>query len=148
MINSDDCQSYLSHLQSEHHRLELLTTNIVDRFTHCDNKSWGRVDRPEIAARLSALKDELAKHIEQESRGGCVDEAVSRMPSLSSFAQKIFHENDELRERLRNVMRLVDEGSRVEAESAFRSFAVDLRLHERHEEKLVEKGLNIFPFEE
>ena len=147
MNNQQASQSYLGHLRAEHNRLELLSRNIRDRFMGSRDDSWNRVDRPEIAARLGALQDELAKHIDRENAGGCLEEAVSRLPSLSPSAQKINQENDELKERLQQVMRIVDHGSRADAKSAFLAFATDLQRHERFEEKVVAQGLNA-PFEE
>jgi uncharacterized membrane protein YgaE (UPF0421/DUF939 family) len=125
-----------------------LSKNVADRFQQSCDKSWCQTDKPEIAAQLSALKDELSRHIENEDQGGCVDEAVTRVPSLSRTAKLIYQESDELKEQLRQVMELVDIGTRVDAASAFREFAANLRLHERHEEKLVEQGLNRFPEQE
>lgn len=143
-----DCDSYLSRLRWEHNRLELLSKSIYDRFHRSRESSWYPTDRPEIAARLSALKDELSKHIDEEDQGGCVDEAVARLPSLSFAARRIHEESDELIERLEQVMQVVEFGSREDAGRAFEEFAGHLRLHEQHEEQLSEKGFNSPPFQD
>ena len=142
MEDYDDSQSYLSHLHAEHNRLELLSKNVANRFDQSSDANWVSRDRPEIAAQLSALKDELSKHIDEEDEGGCVEEAVARVPSLSQAARRIYQESDELKEQLRQVMQIVESGARADAECAFREFSADLRLHEQHEQDLVERGLN------
>ena len=143
----DDSHSYLSHLDSEHKRLELLSQNVANRFANASDVGWERRDRPQIAAQLSALKDELSRHIEEEDFGGCLDEAVARVPSLSESARKIFQENDELKRQLRLVMNLVESGSRADAEISFEKFSADLRLHEQHEHELATRGLKRLPRE-
>lgn len=148
MSGFNESDSYLSHLHSEHCRLDNLTKTIGDRFQQSQDGNWNRIDRPEIAVKLTALKDELSRHIGEEEHGGCIDEAISRLPSLAKEAQQLSVENDELRKTLWQVIHLVESGTRLDAEQAFRRFASQLRSHERHEAQVAEKGMNRFPFGE
>ena len=145
-MNHNECNSYLSHLRSEHRRLEILSRGVREDFERARDDSWYRHDRPQIAARLGALRDEFLKHVDEEEQGGCVDEAVSRLPSLSGAARQVHQESEQLVRRLDSLLEVLETGTRESAWQAYRDFAEHLRLHERHEELLVEKGLNTFPF--
>ena len=139
-----DGKSFLSRLRAEHGRLDLLTEGVCDRLQRSQNTSWYRLDRPEVAAKLSALKEELARHLAEEQRGGCIDEAVCRLPSLSAAARRLTRDSDQLLLGLEQAMQAVEFGSRTEAEAAVDEFIDFLRLHEKHEVELVEQGLNTF----
>ena len=143
---ADRC-SYLNHLRAEHCRLELLAGRVRDQFSLAQESSWLEHDRPAVAAQLAALKQELLKHIDEECRGGCVEEAVSRSPSVAEEAQQVFQENEDLQIFLHHVMQLVEFGSLDEASASFFEFATILKLHEEHEEHVVEKGMN-WPLED
>lgn len=146
MNDYDDCHSYLNHLRSEHHRLEFLARQVLYCLRQSSDSSWPDHDRAAVAAKLAALKQELLKHIEEEGRGGCVEEAVSRTPSLSDEARRVYQESEELQEDLLCVMQRVEFDSLAEASLSFQEFANSLKFHDEHEERVVEQGMN-FPFD-
>lgn len=148
MTAFNESDSYLSHLRAEHYRLDQLTRSIRDDLSDASEDDWNRVTRPHLAAKLGALKDELSRHIGEEEHGGCIDEAISRLPSLAKEAEQLAQESDELRKSLWQVMHFVDAGTQADAQRSFRAFAGKLIVHERHETQVAEKGMNRFPFGE
>ena len=141
-----DSDSYVRHLRSRHGRLETIADVIGDRFALATDNNWTTNDKPLLAGQLAALKASLLGHIREEEEGGAVEEAVSRLPSLSAESRSIFEENDSLKEELIAIMELVADNKRVEATKRFRAFAIELKLHDEHEADLVQKGLNYFPY--
>ncbi len=148
MIHDDRGDCYLRHLQAEHRRWEGMSKAVAGCFRGADEVTWARSVKPLVTSQLVALRAELSKHLRDETQGGCVDEALSRLPSLSADAKRIIRQNQALRQQLLRVMQLVEYGSRREAEHSFRDFAEALQQHERQEERLVAQGFSRDHFED
>ncbi len=148
MTHYDRGESYLRHLQAEHRRWEGMSKEVAGCFRRAEEETWARAVKPRVASQLVALRAELSKHLRDEVQGGCVDEALSRLPSLSADAERIIRQNGKLKHQLLRVMQLVEYGSRSEAERAFADFAEELQQHERQEERLVAQGFGRDHFED
>jgi hypothetical protein len=141
------CDSFVRHLQSEHDRLESIASLIQSRFGKTNDEEWEEEARPELAGRLALLKDGLKRHMAEEEGGGCIEEAVSRTPSLAGEIRQIHDKSSELQEVLQQVMDHVLLNQRIKAEAIFRRFANELKRRDRHELDVVQRGMNWYPFD-
>ena len=96
MNEAEDCRAYVEHLQHEHGRLNQLLLEIDHEVA-----ALGRVGQPEVpithfAQRLADLRQQLQAHFTEEEAGGCLEEAVSRCPSLSEDSKAIVAEHSVL----------------------------------------------------
>src|SRR6187431_766552 len=82
------CRSYVDHLVAEHRRLHVMLREmrnaIVRSVEPGEDPSFARVVQI-----LKQLYAELKQHFAGEDAGGCLEEAVSRCPRLSTDAKRI-----------------------------------------------------------
>jgi hypothetical protein len=144
MRSYDECRCYVEHLIAEHRRLHRML-----RLARATIVASGGPDRDatgaDIVRVLRQVRDELEHHFAQEESGGCLDEAVSRCPSLSADAHRIEVEHPQL---LDNVDRLIAQAldcdqsveKRVALERGFDDLCRQLDAHEAAENVLLRKG--------
>lgn len=131
----DRCQGYLKHMDDEHKRL-----NLELRRLHGEMQSGA--PRAAILADLETLRRDLAAHFREEEGEGCLDEAVSRCPSLSHEVRAIEAEHGQLLEKLDGMIarqRLPDSDITAELES----FMGAIDRHEAAENHVLQRGFNV-----
>ena len=136
MKGFSECQPFLVHLKAEHKRLETVTCEIETALVECTN----RVYSPAVIGKVSRLRDELVAHFEEEKRGGCLEEALSRCPRLSEEALIIDREHVELIQQLNQLIEQTEVSRSLPDESFasdFRRFAQGLRRHEARESRIL-----------
>lgn len=85
----DRCQGYMRHMDEQHKRLNQELRRLHDEVQ-------GGAPRAAILSDLEALRRDLAAHFREEEEGGCLEEAVSRCPSLAHEVRMIEAEHREL----------------------------------------------------
>ena len=148
-----DYLPYIAHLKAEHRKID----DVVKRI-----QAWlllesppapehSECDRLEILKRqLGSLRNLLKGHFEEEEAGGCVEEAISRNPSLSSAAGELESEHRGLLAQLDRMIENVTRagfatGTAAAFEDAFNMFAKELYDHETRENRILEQGFNVTP---
>ena len=143
MNNADDYLSYIRHAEREHRHL------------HQSVQSVRRVLRveadtvpAELSEHLDALRAELVRHFAEEESGGCLEEAICRMPRLAAEAERIRSEHALLLRRLDEIVTRLRRSSPARAGLArcaadFTDFARQLSRHEAAETRLLEAGFNV-----
>jgi hypothetical protein len=105
----------------------------------------GNVPGADIVKLLSEVREELAHHFAQEEGGGCLEEAVSRCPSLSDEVRRIEAEHPWL---LESIDRLIAQArdsdhsvqGRIEVARGFDELCAQIDAHEGAENALLRKG--------
>lgn len=99
MRNDEETGCYVNHLVAQHKRLHGILRDmrraIVASLHQGDSPTFSTID-----PLLVRMRDEVASHFREEEAGGCLDEAVSRCPSLSSTARRIEAEHPHLLEQI------------------------------------------------
>lgn len=144
MRDYNECQPYVEHLVTEHRRL-----NGLLRQTRASIVGSGSPDQDaqgaEVAEALRRLQAELVHHFHEEEEGGCLDEAVSRCPQLSSDARRIEAEHGELLAKVAGLIAQAADGQitvqdRILLEAAFDDFCRQIRAHETAENEVLRQG--------
>lgn len=144
MRDYEECRPYVVHLQAEHRRLHQMI-----RQTRAAVIQTGGPDRDasveDVLHVLRIMREELAKHFQEEEAGGCMDEAVSRCPRLSAEVERIEAEHPEL---LAQLDALIIEAAdldksvrnRVAFENAFDNLCRQIHAHESAENAVLRQG--------
>lgn len=96
--NSDEFAAYITQLHAEHRQLQEAISHIEEQWNTFPLPRPDAVQR--VVQELQALRDQLSKHFENEETGGCLEEAISRHPSLGPDANRLEHEHPLLLEQL------------------------------------------------
>lgn len=144
MRDYNECRCYVDHLIAEHKRLHRLLRGARSAIMPVDNSN-GNATSSEMVKVLRGVREELQHHFTQEEAGGCLDEAVSRCPSLSAEAHRIEAEHPQL---LKSIDRLIaqaqDSSQSVEGRIAvareFEELCAQLDAHEGAENAMLRKG--------
>src|SRR6188474_603770 len=143
MRDYNECRCYVEHLIAEHRRLHRML-----RLARAAIVASGGPDRDapgaDIVRVLRQVREELDHHFAQEEAGGCLDEAVSRCPSLSAEAHRIETEHPQLLEGVdRLIAQALDSDQSVETRVAlqrgFDNLCMQLNAHEAAENILLRK---------
>ncbi len=137
-----DCRPLVERLNAEHRHLG---EQLRQMQAAIDGGIRSRSDADAIAQRLFALRDELDRHFAEEERGGCLEEAVSRCPSLSRDVSRVIAEHNDLRadvDRIVGQARLLADAPAVLAQlqPSFAEFATRLRAHDALESRILVYG--------
>jgi hypothetical protein len=100
MSGAGNSGAFVEHLQHEHHRLNQLLLEIDKDVAELARANLPAVTFEHLARRLVDLRQELQSHFTEEETGGCLEEAVSRCPSLSENSKRIVSELVDLRSTL------------------------------------------------
>ena len=138
--DQDEFRAYAVHLASEHRRLSELLRRVEQQ---CEQ--W---PHPELAESLNQLRAKLAAHFEEEECGGCLEEAVVHVPTLSTEAGRILNEHPSLLadlDRLIEQIGVTDRSNRSldNVEQDFSQFAKRLRAHEAAENRILQQSFGI-----
>lgn len=139
--------AYITYLRDEHKRLEanlLEAEQHLQGVTHSGRK---KQTQAELLLKLQELREELARHFEEEDSGGCLDEAVSHQPSLSHDLTRLEHEHPQLLATLDLIMaqlrRVSGTAKAHDLEAEFSNFAQCLRAHEAAESRMLETAFRL-----
>jgi len=147
MRNYDECRCYVEHLLAEHRRIHRMLRQARAAIVAC-----GGPDRDatglDVVRVLRQVRAELAHHFTQEEGGGCLDEAVSRCPSLSAECRRIEAEHPQLLVNLdRLIAQALDCDQSVETlvtlGREFDDLCRQLDAHEAAENALLRKGFGV-----
>ena len=144
MRDYSECRHYVDHILAEHQRLHRMLRQM--RAAIVSSVQPGATPTFEEVARiLGRLRDELQLHFTEEEAGGCLDEAVSRCPSLAAELKRIEAEHPML---LGEITRLIGQANHLEPtvqnkvamQKAFDRLYLQLRAHEKAENQLLAQG--------
>lgn len=133
----------MGHLLAQHRELHDLLVEVRGAF----DQPAGAVARAAVAGRLGVLRQHLARHFEQEERGGFMEESLCRMPRLARAARGVLAEHPALLSELDGLLERLaardnDGESWRQAGRDFETFAARLLAHERNENAVVQEGYN------
>lgn len=143
----DECRCYVDHLIAEHRRLHRML-RVARNAIMPQGSASGNVPATDIAKLLGEVREELQHHFAQEEGGGCLEEAVSRCPSLSDEVRRIEAEHplllvsiDRLIAQARDSDRSVP--GRIAVAREFDKLCAQLDAHEGAENALLRKGFGV-----
>jgi len=146
MRADEECRCYVDHLIAEHRRLHRMLR--VARNAITPPGSPESVPGTDIVKLLSEVREELEHHFAQEEGEGCLEEAVSRCPSLSDEVRRIEAEHPRLLEGIdaliaqaRDADRSVQ--GRIEVAREFDELCAQLDAHEGAENALLRRGFGV-----
>ena len=144
MNDLETCQTYVDHLRAEHRQLHAEVRRIKNVFFAERTKS----DRlSEVKLELSALADELRKHFAEEEDGGCLEEAISRCPSVAAEADALQRQHPGLLANLQQVTAALSAPpqavSLADVEAKFDDFTRQLMTHEAAENKVMQRAFGV-----
>lgn len=139
MNGTEDSRAYVEHLQREHHRLNRLLLEIGHEVEELVRVSQPGITFEHVAQRLADLHQQLRSHFMEEETGGCLEEAVSRCPSLSEDCKRIIAEHAVLDRMLEQLVAQTrnQEVLSADVQRSYRAFAEKLRAHEAAETRLL-----------
>jgi hypothetical protein len=144
----EECRCFVDHLIAEHkrlHRMLRAARSAIMPQDYCEN-----VPCADIIKLLGNVRKELEHHFAEEEQGGCLEEAVSRCPSVSDEARHIEAEHPRLLESIDRLIAQAEDSDRsVEGRIAvareFDELCAQLDAHEGAENALLRKafGANV-----
>ena len=140
MNDADDCHAYVERLQHEHSQIHQLLLEIGHEVAAMDHPSQGTDPFGHLAQRLSGLRQQLQAHFAEEEAGGCLEEAVTRCPSLSEESQAIVAEHPQLDRMLEQLVEQTRnrEVTPADVQRDYRALAAKLHAHEAAENRLLQ----------
>ena len=144
MYAQNGCRIYVEDLLAEHRRLHKML-----RLARAAILQSGGPDRDATAADivrvLRRIQAELVRHFAEEEGGGCLEEAVSRCPRLSTQARRIEAEHPDLLRGIDDLISQLSGGElnpqdRMAMERAFLDLCDRLHTHEAAENDLLRQG--------
>ena len=140
MNEAEGCHAYVEHLQHEHSRLNHLILEIDHEVAALSQAGQLAGAIAHLAQRLVDLRQQLKAHYAEEESGGCLEEAVTRCPSLSGDTRAIVAEHPVLDQMLAQLVAQTRKPSMstAELERDFRTFAEKLHAHEAAENRLLQ----------
>jgi len=135
----------LGHVLAEHRDLFNLMHSVQAAFAAAGPPTPER--RALVLESLHMLRDHLGDHFAQEERGGFLEEAMTRVPRLSSAVRSVVAQHPALLaelDRMIEALEIVTAGadSWPRAAHAFEVFATHMVAHERNENAVVQEGYN------
>lgn len=127
------------------HRLMRQTLAALPHWEDANGGNW----LPAMLRGLKAIRDALAAHFHAEETGGCLEEAVSRCPSLAPQAAQVLQEHRSLLEDLNRLIQRVETMHQPTAPAAHalsdELHAVLRRLyrHEQLENRIVQQAFGL-----
>jgi iron-sulfur cluster repair protein YtfE (RIC family) len=140
MNEEQDCVAYAEYLHHEHGRLNRLLLEIGR-----DMAQFGLPDaqlrlRERLQTRIADLCDQLNAHFAEEERGGCLEEAVTRCPSLAAGIKHIMEEHPMLDQMLRRLLTQVSDpaATPADAQASWQDFYSKIQAHEAAETRILQ----------
>jgi len=142
----------LGHLLAEHRELFTLLHNVRSTLAEPGERTAER--QQALTAAVEFLRGHLHDHFKQEEGEGFLEEAVTRVPRLSSSAMSIKGEHQTLLAQLDRIIAMLKPkptgagedptpaASWLQIDREFAAFAEHMQAHERRELILVQDGYN------
>jgi chromosome segregation ATPase len=151
MHDPREAQAYLKYLQRKQSEIQAAAAGARDAFgaawTACRHS---RQQCAELGQVLRALRLRIQEHFQEEESDGCLEEAVSRCPSLAAEFAQLMQEHKRLLQALDALIRDCDEPQctrdaqrLAECRASFEGFLTLLQDHEARESALLCRGLNL-----
>jgi hypothetical protein len=146
--NSSDYVAYATYLRSQHQRLHASLGRIAQLWSLRTERSRPATLILQMIDGTEELRAELAHHFAEEECGGCLEEAVSRCPSLGPEAARLEGEHADLLRQLDHLLLQLrrlqpTEQPTGQMEGEFRRFAKQLEAHESAENRILQEGFGI-----
>jgi hypothetical protein len=146
MRDLQDCHPYVQHLRIEHRRLNEALRRISGMFAESAKQT--AIPSQLLVDTLVELRSELAHHFAEEESGGCLEEAVSRCPSLSPHAKEIEEQHPILLEALDCIIQQAQitsprSATTISMQREFEKFVDILRQHESAEDRILQFGFGV-----
>lgn len=132
--------AYIDHLLHEHDRLNKLLLEIGREVANLSQASPSQNALAHLAQQFADLRRQLQAHFAEEEAGGCLEEAVTRCPSLGIDSNTIVAEHpfldrmlDQLVTQTRNLA-----VAPADVQRDFREFVDKLHAHEEAENRLLQ----------
>lgn len=140
----DECRCQVDHLIAEHRRLHRML-RVARNAIMPLGAATGNVPGADIVKLLGEVREELEHHFAQEEGGGCLEDAVSRCPSLSDEARRIKAEHPQLLESIDRLIAQAQDADRsvqgrIAVAREFDELCAQLDAHEGAENALLRKG--------
>jgi hypothetical protein len=140
-----DRRVYLQHIDGEHRRLNDSLRHAAQALhLRTATASEAKGAAVELVASLKQLRDELVQHFLEEARGGCMEEAACRCPSLTHEVSQIEAEHRHL---LLQLEHLIDREQRGPQHAVtldeFNRFAEQVEAYEAHEDHVMHRGFHL-----
>lgn len=105
----------------------------------------GEASPPQLASQLSAFCVVLEDHFRTEEAGGFFDQITDQAPRLSSRADKLCHEHQQMLDSAKSLVKQAidgdgSEGWRDKMGAAFHDFGRSLMHHESEENELLQQA--------
>lgn len=147
MSDDNECRAYATHLLSEHRRLHEKLRGVRLAITSSGGRG-GKLPFPDVVQVLQQVREELQGHFAEEEAGGCLDEAVARLPRLSAEARRIEAEHPELLRQLDLLIEIASDHKRVSIDrlafdKQFDELYRRLHAHEAAENNLLRQGFGV-----
>jgi iron-sulfur cluster repair protein YtfE (RIC family) len=138
METGDECVAFAEHLHHEHHRLNRLLLEIGHEVAQFTGPETDHRLLEQLENRITDLSDQLKAHFAEEEAGGCLEEAVSRCPSLAGETETILKEHKQLDQLLCHVLSQVsDPATPADVQASWQAFYNKIRAHEAAETRLL-----------
>lgn len=139
MSDPEDCVAFAEHLYHEHHRLNRLLLEISHDVVKLGQPEAQQSLRMHLDARITDLRDQLKSHFAEEEAGGCLEEAVTRCPSLARDTNTIFQEHHLLDQLLCRLQSQVSDSAAMptDIQASWQAFYNKIRAHEAAETRLL-----------
>lgn len=140
----EECRCYVDHLIAEHRRLHRMLRAARNAIVP-PTADAGNVPGADIVKVLGEVREELEHHFAQEEGGGCLEEAVSRCPSLSNAVRRIEAEHPLLLESIDRLIAQAQDADqsvqgRIAVACEFDELCAQLNAHEGAENALLSKA--------
>jgi hypothetical protein len=147
MICQQSFDALVEQVTADHRELHRRVKAICDQMANLRNPIIAPAEALELRIALRELREYVVCHFDREENGGCLEEAVVRMPHLAHEMTVVERQHAPLLKQLDAVIAELPDGETpllvwLPTTVHFRTFARDLFAHEAAEEKIMQTGLN------
>ena len=139
MRDFQECQAFVEHLRKEHDQLHQ-TVSAVKR-------DLDAAEPRRLSEGLLRLRQQLVEHFAQEERGGCLEEAVSYAPHLSTPVAEIEHEHASILMLLDQLIKRSENCGRADFRESFQLFVTVVQDHESAENRILQNAFGTGEFD-
>ena len=138
-----ECQAFVVHLRNEHRQIHQAIRDIERELDSVDLPS----EQSRICDSFRRLRATLVEHFKEEEQGGCLEEAVSCVPRLSSEVAEIEKEHASILELIDHLIKRSGERLTNDFRESFRQFTTILHAHETAENRILHTAFGTGEFE-
>jgi len=140
MNDPEECFAYAEHLNHEHRRLNQLLAAIGHDVVQLGGQEKGQSQIARLRKRIADLRQQLQAHFAEEESGGCLEEAVTRCPSLAVDTKAILEEHPQLDQMLGQLAAQTGDpaAKAAELQRNWQAFSKKFHAHEAAETRLLQ----------